>query len=729
MQFPTFDTVCGLLVVLARPVASMATGRAGHGFIGYGISMYKPPCAYACRATITNPLNCTTSSDSHLNMGMDMDMHVDGMQMGDGWMIEDSPSAECYVTNDAFLQTLALCMHSHCKAESNAMLERYWEMNVAGSNADQPLPKESYQETLRAINGTPPVIWNASSLLQSAGHIPNTSYAVEYRTLTVFEDVEASHVTYGLVLLLTGAVIPTGLSIVRFVPLPAAWTTHFKATLIDPPLFGSRHNAPYLWNTFIMPTRGQALFIAYQIAINVILSAVSIKSADPSTWYISQRREIVTYVSNRVGALSFANIPLLILYSSRNNVLLWLTNWSQGTFLLLHRWIALIAVIEACLHSAIYLHICDIDGTHATESRSPFWYWGIIAILAMVAILPASLLPVRQKAYELFLAWHIFFFLLAMIGCLLHIYYRYAWQWGYENWIYIGFAVWGFDRLLRILRLARNGICMAHITVIDEDYVKLQIPGIMADGHVYLYFPTLTWKVWENHPFSIIADTYQSNNAAIIPPNTRISSPSSSIGPKDPESNVLAVTTQETTEKGAQDPHPHQPGLTIYVRTHTGITAHLRGQRSTLPVLVEGAYLPAPILGSPPSQAPNIIAFAGGVGVTALTSTLLSHRGWHKLFWGVRSKALVDSVRQSLSASGFDRLRATIFLEQRMDIPRILAAEIARFSESGSGSGMPVTVLVSGPPAMADEVRVEVTRLGRDNPAVVLTLVQESFSW
>ena len=53
-----------------------------------------------------------------------------------------------------------------------------------------------------------------------------------------------------------------------------------------------------------------------------------------------------------------------------------------------------------------------------------------------------------QKFYEIFLAWHVFFFLLAMVGCILHIWYRYAWQWGYENWIYMALAIWGFSRLL-----------------------------------------------------------------------------------------------------------------------------------------------------------------------------------------------------------------------------------------------------------------------------------------
>ncbi|KAL3479840.1 hypothetical protein BJX99DRAFT_255280 [Aspergillus californicus] len=99
-----------------------ALSVVGHGFIGYGISMYKPACAYACRATITNPLNCTTSADSHGNKGMGMDMD---MQMGDGWIVEDAPSAKCYATNDTFLQTLALCMDAQCTTQSIATLERY----------------------------------------------------------------------------------------------------------------------------------------------------------------------------------------------------------------------------------------------------------------------------------------------------------------------------------------------------------------------------------------------------------------------------------------------------------------------------------------------------------------------------------------------------------------------------------------------------------------------------
>ncbi|KAE8356182.1 ferric reductase [Aspergillus coremiiformis] len=650
--------------------------------------MYQPPCAFACRSTITNPLNCSMDAD-------------DGMH--GSWIVMKSPSPECYATNNPFLQTLAYCIYSHCQTRLNSTLQRYWEMNVAGNEQDQPLPKESYQQALQSIGFTPNATVHSSMVLSSASLVSEALYDLNWRTLTVFETVEISHERYGLALLLTGAIIPVALSLARFIPVPATLKARFEASVISPPLIGNRHHVP-IFNTFIMPTRGQALFIAYLIIINVILCAVSMDSANPSAWYVTNRREIVTYVANRAGILSFANIPLLVLYSSRNNILLCLTDWSHSTFLLLHRWVAISCVVEACLHSAIYLQIYDIQGKHPSESHLPYWYWGIVATLAIVIIIPGSMLQIRQRCYEIFLAWHVAFFLLSLAGCFLHIYYRYRFQWGYENWIYIALAVWGFERGIRILRISRNGIRTAHVSLVDDEYLKMEIPGVAAQGHVYLYFPTLTWRVWENHPFSVMTDLLGH------------------------DSDACATMTKDATEEKlswAQE-LAHTPchrGLLIYIRTQSGITQYLRGPHSRFPVLVESAYRPGSILGADILQTPNIIAIAGGVGVTAVAPMLLGHEGWHRLFWAVRSQSLVDSVALSLGAQRFDRMNAVVFQDRRMDIPRVLSEEVAKCA------GMEVAVVVSGPPRMADEVRIVVTRLMREHPAVKLRLVEESFHW
>ncbi|KAJ5294748.1 hypothetical protein N7508_009569 [Penicillium antarcticum] len=641
--------------------------------------------------------------------------------MSTSWMIEESPDADCYAENDAFLQTLAYCIYLHCHTEANSTLQRYWEMNVAGSDAVQPSPKESYQQALWSIGFTPNATVKSTEALKSVSLVSDTTYALEYNTLTIFERVETSHEQYGLVLILTSAIIPIALSMTRFIPFPATWEAKFQARFIHPPLIGNRHNVPF-FKTFVMPTRGQALLIAYFIIINIILCAVGYESAHPSSWYGSETIEIATYVSNRAGVLSFANIPLLFLYSGRNNVLLWLTNWSHSTFLLLHRWVAAICTLEACLHSAIYLQLYSADGTHSNESKLPYWYWGIIATLAMVILFPGSALQIRRRCYELFLAWHIFFSLLALIGCYLHIIYRYAHQWGYENWIYIAFAIWAFERGFRILRIIRNGILEAHVSVIDDEYIKLEVPDTTAVGHVYLYFPTLTWRIWENHPFSVMADFQQIGDT-----RTLKTSRDCLVEGKDETAKINITATGDDLEPEAihaskQDSLHCQSKLLIYIRTEAGITRHLRG-KSYLPVLVESTYHPTSISGKEITQAPNIIAIAGGVGVTAITPILLGHRGYHKLLWAVRSKALSDSVSESLGDSRFEQLNAMVFHGQRMDVSRLLEDEVARFM------GHELTVVVSGPPRMADEVRVVVARLAKSNPSVALTFVEESFSW
>jgi hypothetical protein len=143
-----------------------------------------------------------------------------------------------------------------------------------------------------------------------------------------------------LVLLLTGAIIP----------IP--WSIHFEALFITPPLLGSRHNIPYLQNIFTMPTRGQSLFIAYQITINVILCGMGIESARQAPGSKIPRAKS-SHTSVTAPTCTVSPISRSSCSSSRNNVLLWVTNWSHGTFLLLHRWIAVIAVVEACLHSAL----------------------------------------------------------------------------------------------------------------------------------------------------------------------------------------------------------------------------------------------------------------------------------------------------------------------------------------------------------------------------------------
>lgn len=492
-----------------------------------------------------------------------------------------------------------------------------------------------------------------------------------------------------------------------------------------------------IYNFAIVPTRGQALFIAYLISINIIMCSVGIRAVIPQTWFATSWYQVAAYVANRTGAISFANIPLLILFSGRNNILLWLTNWSYTTFLLIHRWIAWICTLQACIHSALYLGLYAWSHSHAEESKLAYWYWGIIATLALSLALPLSILPIRKMAYEVFLITHIALAIMAIAGSWYHIIYRYDHQWGYETWMYIAMAFWAFDRLVRLARMAGKGVHRAYVSRIDDDYLRITIPGVECQGHVYAYFPSLSWRVWENHPFSVINSIGTRGEdhtaAGVTDPKIGTTVASKEIGGSSTPSDSASLTS---------GPAVASPGITLFVRLHSGITSRLAskiGAAEGIPVLLEGSYgheSGALLKGSsaPTVEYPNTICIAGGVGITAVLAALAPTHGIHaplgttKLFWGVRHSAIVDSVEDlipnikttdKVGVKWWGNIETHITVGERMNLREILKRELSQ--KKGT------TVVVCGPESMADEVRCIVAGLGRHG--AVVRFFEESFVW
>lgn len=181
---------CGLFGLLLAPVtAHTSEGRHGHGVIGYGIDMYNPACAFACRDTVTGwMLDC----DGSMN-GEDHD-HGDGGMDDMGW-----PSPECYATNDPFLQTLAWCISTHCQGVAMSQLEEFWTAYVTGRYAVQPSPKYSYQKALQLVTEPPTSIVSLSDVLNVPSLIDEEVYLSSYNGDHGFEKMEAKTSRYGYV--------------------------------------------------------------------------------------------------------------------------------------------------------------------------------------------------------------------------------------------------------------------------------------------------------------------------------------------------------------------------------------------------------------------------------------------------------------------------------------------------------------------------------------------------
>lgn len=174
---------------------SGAVARTGYGLVGYGIEIDQPPCAFACRDAISGAtLNCSTIESA------DMDMDgMSGMSEMSGTVITD---AQCYATDDAFLQTLAWCVSSKCSQLPAWRLEKFWNDNVAGTADVQPDPKETYQQALDKIHGTLTVVYAATGSLNETSLVADALWYAAYNNDVVFAEQEGMQEKYGQVYLM-----------------------------------------------------------------------------------------------------------------------------------------------------------------------------------------------------------------------------------------------------------------------------------------------------------------------------------------------------------------------------------------------------------------------------------------------------------------------------------------------------------------------------------------------
>ena len=505
--------------------------------------------------------------------------------------------------------------------------------------------------------------------------------------------------------------------------------------MLDQPLWGRRHRQPVAGNLGLMPTRGQSIVIGYILIINVLLLCLPLRTLQPNMRMESHHMQRVQVIGDRAGVLAFALYVALFLFSARNNILIWLTGWSHGTFLLLHRWVAYACIFQTVMHSVLLLHYFVQWQDHAAESQLPYWYWGIVSTLATCLMYPLSLLPVRRRVYEVFLATHQILAALVLITAFLHIWYLYEWDWGYEIWIYVAGAIWFLDRCLRLARMACNGVRSADVALVEDgsDLLRVEVEGVVAEGHVYLYFPTLSWRFWESHPFSVVSTFGSDSSLAGASTGTGESPTAGSEKSINGDEKRLASSGVAEPTPNPQPPtiFPTGPRMTVIVRPQTGTTTTLlrlaraaTGGRFKLPVLVESSYHANPLTRKLASCS-TLVGIAGGVGITAVLPVARGFPGLRsRVFWSARANDVVKGLEPELRQLS-SSVHVDIAVGRRLDVHEILKEELLREDEKGE-----VAVVVCGPASMADDVRRAIGELvssGRSKRGVVF--VDEAFSW
>ncbi|KAK4213728.1 hypothetical protein QBC37DRAFT_343462 [Rhypophila decipiens] len=719
------------LIALLSLLSLALRASAQNGIIGFGISMYPDLCCQACHDSLASLyLSCTT-----------FEGHSDHDEMG-GMVKRDEgemtmmgmTSDECHASSKAWLETMAYCIQTNCNADGypvDKQAECFASQALGG--ASQPTFHESLPAEQPTQELASDAVWlNETSLVN--GEI----YLVNHGTLGEFVRSEEYHTKYAvsLIIIFIGTCLLLGITtqiISRVQSSRRAGSNNLsskiKEHILLPALFpSSRRLEPLPNSTGYVPSRVLTISLTFYLILNIIFSAVSFRSFQPNVWFLSAGFELCEYVGNRTGTLSLVNLALAILLSGRNNALVFLTGWNQTTFLTLHRWVARIAVVQVVVHSIVYTAAYFQPGyegaaAYAEKAVEPFYTWGIVGTVLLCLVVGLAILPIRARAYELFLATHVVLVVLGLVSTWYHLVPHFGYQFGYQVWLYIAFAFWGWDRFVRIVRigvynhlLGGEGRTKATVEAVpgtDGRIMEITVYprtnwGFGRPGqHSFLSFPGLFWKtkgrVWENHPFSIAA--WEGMPGQLDRGRGDLSQTQET----KQQHKGLSDKEIETTHRHSEE--KRRRAIKFLVRAHGGITSLLRqqvlaspsGERLETAIFTEGPYTGHRATVYPLYNADTIVCFAGGIGITHILGFVQEY---------VEERAGGNGDLEDAGESGGGRrMRATRLIlawsAKEMALIQHVRQRFLGVGQEGSQGGLEVLLWCTGSPSSKGSAREE----------------------
>ncbi|KEY73918.1 hypothetical protein S7711_07761 [Stachybotrys chartarum IBT 7711] len=512
---------------------------------------------------------------------------------------------------------------------------------------------------------------------------------------------------------------------------PGKISTWLRRRVLLPAAFGHRRAQSIWWCT--VPLRVQTLTILVFLIMNVFFCVHGFKLFPGNFYFPAIHSQILRYVSDRTGIISFANFPVIWLFGMRNNLLMWLTGWDFGTYNNFHRWVARIATAQAVVHSIGYtIMIVEFGGWnyYAFFWTWMFWWAGQVATILMCVLLGASIYWVRRQQYELFLILHIVFSVIVLVTMLLHVS---IFNGMYNILFWIPLFIWVIDRVARTLRIfAFNPFFWDTKALATYDassnIVRLQVPSHTSfytpkAGTYYFLMVLNDARCWESHPFTVA-----------LPSNRNKGLRSKILGEDSP---LLEPRSDDETD--GLGGHGEKDAMTFLIRPYDSFTRRLREKAeehgplaaSTVRVVVEGPYGHT----EPLHRFKHVLFLVGGSGIVVPLSYLhsLTSPSIH-IHWAVREPRFAEAVLQTefrnapdvsvdiyMTASP-DLLEGVRCHAGRLDVAAEVESAVGRVGKES------LAVVACGPAGLADDARRAVVEaLGRAEG--VVEYFEESFQW
>ncbi|CAO3588156.1 unnamed protein product [Absidia cylindrospora] len=566
---------------------------------------------------------------------------------------------ECQCNSYPWLGSMALCISSNAENDTHEqqLSWNYLKSSYCGTLPDSAALRDSMQSILaNATKAVTPLPTNpATDILVAPIHFPRKPIALVAKSVKEFNDQLQYGLNYGgaSCALVFGFVVlgmlnnlfhhfvswrylrPPVAKSVKPKSLPASptWVRHLRRHLFNPSLFfDGVHLQSASWFGILVsyPTRLESFMIFLFVLLNIILLFPNYGLfMDNTFWPNDITAQVLRYVGDRSGEMSFAQLPMVYLFGGRNNILIWLTGWSYDRFIVAHKWSSRVMMLHAIVHTIAYTWYCGRYGyqTFIMFFSDPYLIWGVSATLFGLFILLLALPNLRRSCYDFFLYTHIALVLIFTLACWYHVYLLED----VENmmWLILSMAVWAYDRVARLIRVVYYNIMLASgqkwLRKVKADIIpgtdcirfrvdgnkhglSHRVPGVF----VYIYVPEAYF--WQSHPFTIASWNQPSDRNSLVSGNAG-------------NYGTMAITypTVLDSNKFSRSRSSSSNTFDLLIRPQQGMTKKLYDvveklgpEGGYLDVLIEGPYGHShPLL-----QYDTAILVGGGVGCTAIVPYL-----------------------------------------------------------------------------------------------------------
>ncbi|EME46130.1 hypothetical protein DOTSEDRAFT_42697 [Dothistroma septosporum NZE10] len=220
----------------------------------------------------------------------------------------------------------------------------------------------------------------------------------------------------------------------------------------------------------------------------------------------------------RAGWLAVAQVPLLILLTSKINVIGLLTGVSYERLNVIHRWSARVTLLLAIFHFAFQSTGWQKYGIMTLEWQTDTCPpTGIAAFAILLWINLSTVAPLRRVNYEFFVIQHIISFIGFIVAIMLHLPSTALTS---RVYIFVPIGIYLLDRIIRAFMLAYNNFRgnRASLTQLHGGVTKVRISSAAikfwrAGSHVLLSLPR--FGLLQSHPATIVS-TPRSHNGDLV---------------------------------------------------------------------------------------------------------------------------------------------------------------------------------------------------------------------